>query len=164
MQGRGVKVEEVGQAVIRYANGDVYAGQVKDGLPSGHGVRKTGHFGSQAASVYTGEWSQGVRAGYGVLDDIVRGEKYMGLWQADLRQGPGMVVTMNGVYYEGSFHANKLTVSAFLDEVLELVIVTLGSNCVGVSSHWYGWVMEMKWRSPGELEMFPSRLRTRQSL
>lgn len=108
-EGMWISGKMVGQAVIRYANGDVYAGQVKDGLPSGHGVRKTGHFGSQAASVYTGEWSQGVRAGYGVLDDIVRGEKYMGLWQADLRQGPGMVVTMNGVYYEGSFHANKLT-------------------------------------------------------
>ncbi|XP_063613523.1 alsin-like, partial [Penaeus indicus] len=108
-EGMWISGKMVGQAVIRYANGDVYVGQVKDGLPSGHGVRKTGHFGSQAASVYTGEWSQGVRAGYGVLDDIVRGEKYMGLWQGDLRQGPGMVVTMNGVYYEGSFHSNKLT-------------------------------------------------------
>ncbi|XP_037774875.1 phosphatidylinositol 4-phosphate 5-kinase 8-like, partial [Penaeus monodon] len=72
-EGMWISGKMVGQAVIRYANGDLYVGQVKDGLPSGHGVRKTGHFGSQAASVYTGEWSQGVRAGYGVLDDIVRG-------------------------------------------------------------------------------------------
>ncbi|XP_037801959.1 uncharacterized protein LOC119596701 [Penaeus monodon] len=63
-EGMWISGKMVGQAVIRYANGDLYVGQVKDGLPSGHGVRKTGHFGSQAASVYTGEGSQGVRAGF----------------------------------------------------------------------------------------------------
>lgn len=34
----------------------------------------------------------------------------MGMWQNNVRHGPGMVVTMNGVYYEGNFHQNKLTV------------------------------------------------------
>lgn len=38
----------------------------------------------------------------------------MGMWQNNVRHGPGMVVTMNGVYYEGNFHQNKLTVSIIL--------------------------------------------------
>ena len=42
---------------------------------------------------------------------LIAGEKYMGTWQNNVRHGPGMVVTMNGVYYEGNFHQNKLTVS-----------------------------------------------------
>ena len=38
----------------------------------------------------------------------------MGMWQNNVRHGPGMVVTMNGVYYEGNFHQNKLTVSVMI--------------------------------------------------
>lgn len=45
-----------------------------------------------------------------------RGEKYMGMWQNDQRNGEGVVVTVDGVYYEGKFVQNKLAVS------LELVI------------------------------------------
>ncbi|CAL4142910.1 unnamed protein product, partial [Meganyctiphanes norvegica] len=37
------------------------------------------------------------------------GEKYLGMWQNNQRHGPGMVVTMNGLYYEGNFHQSKLT-------------------------------------------------------
>ena len=40
-----------------------------------------------------------------------RGEKYIGMWQNDQRHGYGIVVTVNGVYYEGRFLQNKLAVS-----------------------------------------------------
>lgn len=40
-----------------------------------------------------------------------RGEKYMGMWQDDLCQGNGVVVTQFGLYYEGAFSTNKMMVS-----------------------------------------------------
>lgn len=44
---------------------------------------------------------------------LCRGEKYMGMWQDDVCQGNGVVVTQFGLYYEGNFHLNKMTVSGF---------------------------------------------------
>lgn len=37
----------------------------------------------------------------------------MGLWQDDVCQGNGVVVTQFGLYYEGNFHLNKMMVSGF---------------------------------------------------
>lgn len=37
----------------------------------------------------------------------------MGMWQDHLRQGTGVVVTQFGLYYEGAFKDNKMTVSTF---------------------------------------------------
>ena len=36
-------------------------------------------------------------------DFNLTGEKYMGMWHNNNKHGAGMVVTMNGVYYEGNF-------------------------------------------------------------
>lgn len=54
-------------------NGDAYEGYFKDGLPHGHGMKKEGHFMASVATVYIGEWSCGVKEGYGVSDDIKTG-------------------------------------------------------------------------------------------
>lgn len=35
----------------------------------------------------------------------------MGMWQDDVCQGNGVVVTQFGLYYEGNFHLNKMMVS-----------------------------------------------------
>ncbi len=59
--------------------------------------------------MYVGEWSCGQRQGYGVSDDIVSGEKYMGAWAADVKSGAGCVVSLDGVYYEGTFSHGKMT-------------------------------------------------------
>lgn len=40
----------------------------------------------------------------------IRGEKYMGLWQDDQKQGNGVIVTQFGLYYEGAFSNNKMMV------------------------------------------------------
>lgn len=40
-----------------------------------------------------------------------RGEKYMGVWVEEKRHGSGVVVTQYGVYYEGTFRDNKMSVS-----------------------------------------------------
>lgn len=62
--------------LFSYINGDVYEGYFKDGLPHGHGMKKEGHFMASVASVYIGEWSSGVKQGYGVIDDIKTGNVF----------------------------------------------------------------------------------------
>jgi hypothetical protein len=42
---------------------------------------------------------------------VITGEKYMGMWQEDSRHGDGVVVTLDGMYFEGNFQHDKLTVS-----------------------------------------------------
>ena len=39
--------------------------QVKDGKPHGQGVMKQGRFMNSIASVYIGEWANGLKSGYG---------------------------------------------------------------------------------------------------
>jgi hypothetical protein len=39
------------------------------------------------------------------------GEKYMGMWVEDYRHGPGIMVTLDGMYFEGAFNIDKLSVS-----------------------------------------------------
>jgi len=39
----------------------------------------------------------------------------MGMWSNDQRQGFGVVVTVDGVYYEGKFFQNRLAVSMTKD-------------------------------------------------
>ena len=89
----------------------MYDGYFKEGKKHGHGLLKQGKFMSSLASIYIGEWADDKRNGYGVYDDIVKGEKYMGQWQDDCRHGSGIIVTLEGMYFEGSFTNNKITVS-----------------------------------------------------
>ena len=37
----------------------------------------------------------------------------MGMWQDDNRHGDGIVVTLDGMYFEGNFQHNKLIVSLY---------------------------------------------------
>ncbi|BES88813.1 Vacuolar sorting protein 9 (VPS9) domain [Nesidiocoris tenuis] len=98
-----------GHGVTKYENGDVYCGYYKEGFENGHGMRKNGRFTSGQASVYVGEWLLGQRHGYGVLNNLSTGEKYLGLWSGNLRNGPGLSVTLDGIYYEGTFSQDVLT-------------------------------------------------------
>ena len=36
----------------------------------------------------------------------------MGMWEADCRHGPGLLVTLDGIYNQGTFKDNKLMVCA----------------------------------------------------
>lgn len=45
------------------------------------------------------------------LSLLPRGERYIGMWQADQRHGPGVMVTQAGVCYQGHFQADKMVVS-----------------------------------------------------
>uniref|UniRef100_UPI0035900305 alsin isoform X2 n=1 Tax=Myxine glutinosa TaxID=7769 RepID=UPI0035900305 len=97
-----------GQGVMHYANGDTYEGSFVDGARNGHGMQRSGSFASLSSSIYIGQWFNDRKSGYGVLDDITRGEKYMGMWLDDNRHGQGVVVSQFGLYYEGIFSMNKM--------------------------------------------------------
>lgn len=99
-----------GRGIMKYTNGDVFDGYFKDGLPNGHGVRKQGHFMANVASMYVGEWLSGTKNGYGVMDDIFTGEKYLGNWMDNKKHGGGLIVTSDGIYHEGVFNQDVLTV------------------------------------------------------
>ncbi|KAJ8410132.1 hypothetical protein AAFF_G00211730 [Aldrovandia affinis] len=91
-----------------YASGEVYEGSFQDNMRQGHGMLRSGKLTSSSPSVFIGQWLQDKKTGYGVYDDITRGEKYMGMWQEDQRQGNGVIVTQFGLYYEGAFNNNKM--------------------------------------------------------
>jgi len=44
------------------------------------------------------------------------GQKYMGMWQDDNRHGNGVIVTLDGLYFEGNFVNGKITVD-IVDEL-----------------------------------------------
>jgi len=83
-------------------------------LRHGHGVYRKGRLLSSASYLYVGEWLYDKKHGYGVMDDLLKGEKYMGMWQEDNRHGDGVVVTLDGMYFEGNFQFNKLVVCVIL--------------------------------------------------
>ncbi|XP_069377256.1 alsin isoform X5 [Paralichthys olivaceus] len=97
-----------GLGTYRYASGEVYDGSFQDGMRHGHGMLRSGKLNTSSPSVFIGQWVQDKKTGYGVFDDITKGEKYMGMWQDHLRQGTGVVVTQFGLYYEGTFKDNKM--------------------------------------------------------
>ncbi|XP_029462134.1 alsin isoform X2 [Rhinatrema bivittatum] len=97
-----------GQGIYSYASGEVYEGYFQDNMRHGHGLLRSGKLTSSSPSMFIGQWVMDKKTGYGVFDDITRGEKYMGMWLEDLRQGNGVVVTQFGLYYEGAFSINKM--------------------------------------------------------
>jgi amyotrophic lateral sclerosis 2 protein len=101
--------QQNGFGVFTYSNTDVYKGHFKDGQPHGHGFLRKGNFMANAASFYIGDWVSGMKNGYGVMDDIVNGEKYIGSWLDNKKHGNGLIVTSDGIYYEGIFNQDVLT-------------------------------------------------------
>lgn len=98
---------------MHYINGDVYKGYFIDNLPHGHGILKQGYFLASAASVYIGDFVEGAKNGYGILDDILIGEKYIGNWVNNKKHGSGIIVTSDVIYYEGAFYQDTMIVSFF---------------------------------------------------
>uniref|UniRef100_A0AAQ4QXW3 Alsin Rho guanine nucleotide exchange factor ALS2 a n=1 Tax=Gasterosteus aculeatus aculeatus TaxID=481459 RepID=A0AAQ4QXW3_GASAC len=92
----------------KYASGEVYEGCFCDGHRHGYGMLSSGRMAKRSSSVFIGQWVHDKKTGYGVHDDITRGEKYMGLWLDEQRHGNATVVTQCGLYYEGNFRDNKM--------------------------------------------------------
>ncbi|XP_051937383.1 alsin-like isoform X1 [Hippocampus zosterae] len=98
-----------GFGIYRYATGEVYEGCFNDGQRHGYGMLRSGKMDKTSSGVFIGQWVCDKRTGYGVSDDITRGEKYMGMWLDDERHGSAVVVTQYGVYFEGNFRENKMS-------------------------------------------------------
>ncbi|XP_053184200.1 alsin-like [Scomber japonicus] len=98
----------------KYASGEVYEGCFCDGQRHGYGMLSSGKLARTSSSVFIGQWVHDRKTGYGVHDDITRGEKYMGLWVDDQRHGSAVVVTQHCLYYEGTFKENKMSGSGLL--------------------------------------------------
>ncbi|KAM7407669.1 hypothetical protein PAMA_003415 [Pampus argenteus] len=108
-QGRWREGKIHGFGKYKYASGEVYEGCFCDGQRHGYGMLSSGKLARTSSSVFIGQWVHDRKTGYGVYDDITRGEKYMGLWLDDQRHGSAVVVTQHCVYYEGTFRENKMS-------------------------------------------------------
>ncbi|XP_072269122.1 ALS2 C-terminal-like protein [Pyxicephalus adspersus] len=96
-----------GYGICEYADESVYKGYFKDNIRHGFGVLE--NLASKANSFkYTGNWEKDKRSGYGVWESSEKGERYIGMWQDNLRQGPGIVLFHTGCCYQGNFSSNKL--------------------------------------------------------
>uniref|UniRef100_A0A8D2DS65 ALS2 C-terminal like n=1 Tax=Sciurus vulgaris TaxID=55149 RepID=A0A8D2DS65_SCIVU len=96
-----------GYGICEYSSDEVYKGYFQDGLRHGFGVLDCAPQGPQPFR-YTGHWEKGQRSGFGIQEDSDRGERYIGMWRADQRHGPGVVVTQAGVCYQGTFQVDKM--------------------------------------------------------
>ncbi|XP_045434754.1 ALS2 C-terminal-like protein isoform X3 [Pipistrellus kuhlii] len=96
-----------GYGICEYSSDEVYKGYFQAGLRHGFGVLESSPQ-APCPCKYTGHWERGQRSGYGIQEDGGRGERYIGLWQADQRHGPGLLVTQAGVCYQGTFQADKM--------------------------------------------------------
>lgn len=55
----------------------------------------------------------------------------MGMWQDDVRQGSGIVVILDGMYFEGNFINDKLTVSRIeRNEIYNNYLYIIFYDCV----------------------------------
>ncbi|XP_017042362.1 alsin homolog [Drosophila ficusphila] len=81
---------------------EVYEGNFCEGLFHGHGMMRNNRY------IYVGEYQANVRSGYGVIEDLVSGDKYMGMFADNKRSGIGSCITNRGDYFEGNFSGDDL--------------------------------------------------------
>lgn len=90
-----------GKGEKSWANGDEYAGELKDGIANGHGVYKE-HDGSK----YTGNMLDGK---YHAKGEMVykSGAKYDGWWKDGKREGKGTMIYVDGAKFVGDYKDDK---------------------------------------------------------
>ncbi|XP_044537672.1 ALS2 C-terminal-like protein isoform X1 [Gracilinanus agilis] len=96
-----------GYGICEYADESMYKGYFRDNLRQGFGVLESSPQAPQPFK-FMGHWHRDKKNGYGVWEDKDRGERYIGMWQADHRHGQGIVVTQSGICYQRTFHADKM--------------------------------------------------------
>ncbi|XP_017843934.2 LOW QUALITY PROTEIN: alsin homolog [Drosophila busckii] len=82
---------------------EIYEGNFYEGLYNGHGMMRNNRY------IYVGEYVANTRSGYGVMEDLVSGDKYMGMFVDNKRCGTGSCITHRGDYFEGNFSNDDLT-------------------------------------------------------
>ncbi len=83
---------------ITYDNGDIYVGDIKDGLRDGHGVMTF----SATGDVYEGTFSKDEITGSGVFK-YANGDVYEGSFLNSQKHGHGKFSSSNGNTYEGNY-------------------------------------------------------------
>uniref|UniRef100_A0A2K6GM62 Alsin Rho guanine nucleotide exchange factor ALS2 n=1 Tax=Propithecus coquereli TaxID=379532 RepID=A0A2K6GM62_PROCO len=123
--GRWLSGKPHGRGVLKWPDGKMYSGMFRNGLEDGYGEYRIPNKAVNKEDHFVGHWKEGKMCGQGhsflklwilklaskymeCIQICVRGEKYMGMWQDDVCQGNGVVVTQFGLYYEGNFHLNKM--------------------------------------------------------
>ncbi len=86
-----------GHGMLDLKHKETYEGNFKDGVYHGHGVLRTNNF------TFIGDFVHNSKNGYGVLDDAITGDKYMGMFVDNKKCGFGILITMDGSYFEGTF-------------------------------------------------------------
>lgn len=82
---------------------EVYEGNFCEGLFHGHGMMRNNRY------IYVGEYMANTRSGYGVMEDLLSGDKYMGMFAENKRCGVGSCITNRGDYFEGVFSGDDLS-------------------------------------------------------
>ncbi|XP_011202952.2 alsin homolog [Bactrocera dorsalis] len=91
-----------GHGTYELKDNEVYEGHFREGLFHGHGMQRSNN------CTYVGEFQANAKCGYGILDDMLTGDKYMGMFADNKRVGAGICITMNGDYFEGLFANDEL--------------------------------------------------------
>ncbi|XP_067645813.1 alsin homolog [Eurosta solidaginis] len=91
-----------GYGIYELKENEIYEGHFRDGQFHGHGMLRSNSY------TYVGEYQANAKCGYGVLDDMLTGDKYLGMFADNKRVGAGLCITMNGDYFEGLFANHEL--------------------------------------------------------
>ncbi|KAL9184895.1 hypothetical protein ACHAXT_002672 [Thalassiosira profunda] len=93
--------DEPNSSTIRWGNGDVYEGPVKNGKPHGKGVFKYGN-----GCVYDGEVKDGMPHGKGIFK-FTNGDVFDGQWVNGKRNGRGIYTWKDGAAYDGEYQDDQ---------------------------------------------------------
>jgi hypothetical protein len=96
---------------IQFPNGDIYEGDVNNGVVSGEG---TMIYKNNETFAYRGGWSNGVWHGKGTIN-YIDGETYKGEFYKNDRSGHGKCIWPSGVEYEGEWKDDNIHGNGVLD-------------------------------------------------
>ena len=85
-----------GSVTIFYDNGDIYEGNLLEGVREGRGIYRY----KETKHLYDGGWEDNLRSGLGRMEYFGRGD-YHGYWENGRRHGEGTFKYKNGDVYSG---------------------------------------------------------------
>ena len=99
--------------VVRLPNGDVYDGDLQEGLRHGEGIYRW-----ENGNTYEGDFQQNTMHGQGTFT-WADGRVYTGEFVEDRREGQGTLVWENGDTYSGSFERDRIHGAVHLSSDLQ---------------------------------------------
>ncbi len=121
-----------------FASGDIYDGEMVNGIKSGQGryiwvsgdsyegewrednLNGNGVFRYADGSVYDGEWADGERTGFGFYKSV-DGNLYIGHWLGGMVHGHGQLTQAGGEIYEGEKEKKRISKN-FIDFLLSFLL------------------------------------------